>query len=180
METRTDDVTAGPAPEVVAPLPRKRDRALALIAVFKFLQATLFVLLGLGALHLLRPGVVEQVQDWSSTLTLGSGQRLLRTAVAMLSGLSRARIGALGIGGFLYASLFLTEGVGLWLERRWAQYLTVVATAALIPIEVYEVARRLSVGRIAALVVNVVVVLYLVARLRPRTAPAELSTEPTA
>ena len=74
-------------------------------------------------------------------------------------------------------SLFTVEGVGLWKGKRWAEYLTVIATSALIPFEVYELARRLTMVRVSALVVNVAAVIYLVYRLRhPRQANAASAT----
>jgi uncharacterized membrane protein (DUF2068 family) len=78
------------------------------------------------------------------------------------------RIAALGVGAFLYAALFLVEGIGLWLQRRWAEYLTVVATASFIPFEIFEVARRVTATRMVALVVNLAILVYLIVRLRRR------------
>jgi uncharacterized membrane protein (DUF2068 family) len=68
----------------------------------------------------------------------------------------------------VYAALLLTEGCGLLLRRRWAEYLTVVATGALVPLEVYEIARHRTWTRLAVLVVNIAIVWYLIARLRGR------------
>jgi uncharacterized membrane protein (DUF2068 family) len=61
----------------------------------------------------------------------------------------------------LYGLVQLAEGVGLWLLKRWGEYLTVVATAAFVPLEVYEVVERATVLRVAALVVNAAAVVYL-------------------
>jgi uncharacterized membrane protein (DUF2068 family) len=80
--------------------------------------------------------------------------------------LSRSKIAALGVVALFYAALFMTEGVGLWRERRWAEYLTVIATGSLIPFEIYEIAHRFTLIRIATFVINVAVVVYLIARIR--------------
>ena len=61
----------------------------------------------------------------------------------------------------LYAALEATEMVGLWLGKRWAEYLTLVATVLLIPLEVYELVHGLSILKVATLVVNVAIALYL-------------------
>jgi len=66
----------------------------------------------------------------------------------------------------LYAALETTEGVGLARRRRWAEYLTVVATGILIPFEVVEVAARPTLFRVGALLVNVAIVGYLAWRKR--------------
>ena len=60
-----------------------------------------------------------------------------------------------------YGALEGVEGVGLWLARRWGEYLTVVATAAFLPLEVHEILERATGVRIATLVVNVAAVVYL-------------------
>jgi uncharacterized membrane protein (DUF2068 family) len=60
-----------------------------------------------------------------------------------------------------YACLEGVEAVGLWLNKRWAEYLTFVATSILIPYEVYELVLRVSVLKILAFAVNVLVAAYL-------------------
>ena len=69
------------------------------------------------------------------------------------------RLAALGIG--LYAILEGIEAVGLWLQKRWAEYLTLIATALFLPLEIYELSERISPFKIIALIVNSAVILYL-------------------
>jgi uncharacterized membrane protein (DUF2068 family) len=66
------------------------------------------------------------------------------------------------IGAFVYAALQLTEGVGLWLMKRWGEYFAAVATALFIPLEIYEVHHHASILKIAALIINIAAVIYLV------------------
>ena len=61
----------------------------------------------------------------------------------------------------LYALLEGAEAVGLWFMKRWAEYLTFVATTALLPLEIWELTRRISPFKIVALVVNLAIVIYL-------------------
>jgi uncharacterized membrane protein (DUF2068 family) len=67
---------------------------------------------------------------------------------------------------FIYAGLFLTEGIGLWLMKRWAEWFTVIITSSLVPFEVYELYRDPSATKILVLVINVAVVIYLLYRIR--------------
>lgn len=60
-----------------------------------------------------------------------------------------------------YAVIELVEAVGLWYARRWAEYLTVVATAAFLPLEIYELTEHISWLKIATLVLNILAVLYI-------------------
>lgn len=69
-------------------------------------------------------------------------------------------------GMIVYGLLQLAEGVGLWLLRRWGEYLAAVATALFIPIEVYELVERVTWLRVAALVINVAALAFLIYRKR--------------
>ena len=162
--------------------PRKpHDRFLLAISIFKFLKAILFILAALGAFGLMQHGVAEQAREWGTDLAFTSGQRLLPQAIAFLTGLSRSKIAALGLVALFYAALFATEGVGLWRERRWAEYLTVIATGSLIPFEIWEIAHRPTPIRFATFAINVAVVIYLIVRLRrPRAAAKHSAAMPNA
>ena len=71
------------------------------------------------------------------------------------------RLIQLGLLVTAYAALEATEMVGLWFNRRWAEYLTLVATTALVPFELYELYLRVSVFKVVTLVINVAIVIYL-------------------
>lgn len=61
-----------------------------------------------------------------------------------------------------YAVVSAFETVGLWRERRWAEYLTALATAGFLPLELYELAKRVTVVRVGTMVVNIAILAYLV------------------
>ena len=86
--------------------------------------------------------------------------------MAKILSLDSHQLRAIRAGTLVYAALLLTEGIGLLLRRRWAEYFTVIVTGSFIPIEVYEITRRLTWTRVALLGVNVAVVWYLIAVLR--------------
>lgn len=70
------------------------------------------------------------------------------------------------MGTFLYAGLFAAEGVGLLLRKRWAEYFTIVTTTGLIPLEIFELAGHFTVTKLVVAFVNVLIVWYLVSRVR--------------
>jgi uncharacterized membrane protein (DUF2068 family) len=148
----------------------QRDRALTLIAIFKLSKAALLIVAGLGALKLVQPGAAQRAQAWVAWLAANTGSRMIHDALARLIGLEPRHLEELGLVAFAYAALFLVEGVGLWMGRRWAEYLTVIATSSLLPFEIYELTRKLSVPRVTALFLNVAVVVYLVLQLKRRRA----------
>ena len=75
----------------------------------------------------------------------------------------------LSVGTFIYGGLFLTEGIGLLLRKHWAEYFTIITTGLLIPLEIYEIARHFTVTKLVVTAINVLIVWYLVARVRSRS-----------
>jgi len=112
--------------------------------------------------------VVAPAQRWVAALASSNDRSAVQHVLALVAGLSPRRLEALGVGAFLYALLFTIEGVGLWRGRRWAEYLTVIATLSLVPLELFELLRAVTPARVAALVVNLAVVAYLIGRMRRR------------
>ena len=145
---------------------REGDRGLRLVALFKFTKAVALVATGLGAFSLLDPDVATRAARWSAALGTAPGYQVLGQVLAPAVGLPPSRLEIFGIGALLYAALFATEGTGLWLGRRWAEFLTLVATASFVPLEIVEIARRPVLLPVAALVLNLAVVAYLWRRIR--------------
>jgi uncharacterized membrane protein (DUF2068 family) len=83
-----------------------------------------------------------------------------------LDDITAHRLKEIGFATFFYAGLRVTEGVGLVMEKVWAEYLTVGVTASFLPWEMYEIVRRLDWLRVGLLVVNLVVLAYLLWWLR--------------
>jgi uncharacterized membrane protein (DUF2068 family) len=142
------------------------NRLIRLIALFKLLKAVLLIAFGLGALHLLHQNVASLVEHWVRLLSLDPGNRYIGRALQKAANLTPNDIKRLGVVSFLYAGLFLTEGIGLWLVKRWAEWFSVIITSSLVPVEVYEIYRHPSAIKILVLIVNVAVVGYLLYRIR--------------
>jgi uncharacterized membrane protein (DUF2068 family) len=68
---------------------------------------------------------------------------------------------AIGIALAVYALLEGLEAVGLWMQKRWAEYLTLVVTASLLPLEFYEFINKQSPFKVSALIINTAIVIYL-------------------
>jgi len=143
-----------------------------LIGVFKLAKGLILVVVGLGTLHLVHRDVSETAAMITRRFHLAPGNRYLDLAVSRLLSLDARQLRAISVGTFFYAALLLTEGVGLLLRRRWAEYFTVIVTGSFIPLELYELTRRISTTRVMVLAVNVAIVWYLVAVLR-RSVSAE-------
>jgi uncharacterized membrane protein (DUF2068 family) len=158
----------------------RRHRYLKLIALFKIFKGVLLFLLGFSLLFLNgRPVWLDQISDWADD------QLLLHHTKAVVFLLNKLQQivtggGALRATGFLslfYCAVLLTEGIGVYLEKRWAEFLMIFATGALIPIEIRHVWHRLIthhaiVAPLILLLANCFIVwfLYLVLR-RVKPAP---------
>jgi len=152
-------------------------RGLQFIAAFKFVKAAVLVTAGLGALGFLSPARSAMAEDWLEGLALRQGHHFIAAwaerAGDFLSVASARRLVELAIGAFLYAGLFVVEGVGLARARRWAEYLTVIATSSYLPFEVMALVHRPTLAPAATIVLNVAVVIYLVIQLRTPTGSPE-------
>jgi uncharacterized membrane protein (DUF2068 family) len=141
-------------------------RGLRVIAAFKLLKALALIAVGVGALRLLHKDVAAIAEHWINIFQVDPHNHFIDLLLAKLANVNDHRLKELSIGTFIYAGVFLVEGTGLALQKRWAEYFTIVTTASLLPIEIYELARRLSIGRSLALLINLAVVAYLIFELR--------------
>lgn len=143
-------------------------RLLRLIALVKFLKAASLIAISVGALRLLHKDLGELAEHWVERLGLDPGRHYVMVGLEKVSLLSPGQIKQLGIVGLIYAALFLTEGTGLWLLRPWGEWVTVIISGSLVPVEIYEIYRHPSVPKIGVVIVNVAIVIYLIWRIRER------------
>ena len=142
------------------------DRLIRLIAVFKLFKAALLIALGIGAFRLIHRDLAALIGHWIEALRLDPGQHFLDVALARASHVRPEQIRKIGVGSFIYAALFMTEGLGLWMRKRWAEWLTVIITSSLVPIEIYEIHRHPSWAKVLVLAFNVAIVGYLIYHMR--------------
>jgi uncharacterized membrane protein (DUF2068 family) len=145
---------------------KQSDTMLRLIALFKLFKAALLIVVGLGALKLIHRDIAAFFEHWVEVLRLDPHSRYIGLLLEKVSNIAPNKIAALGLGSLIYAGLFLTEGTGLWFEKRWAEWLTVIITSSLVPIELYEIYRHPTPVKIAVLLLNIAIVVYLVYRIR--------------
>ena len=129
-----------------------------------------------GALHVLHKDVADVVAAWVAHVHVDPDNRYVDRVLSTLSSLDERKLKAISAGAFLYSALLLTEGTGLLLRQRWAEYFTVVVTGSFIPLELYELARHVTVPRLIVIGINVAIVWYLIVTLRRGGAQAPRST----
>jgi uncharacterized membrane protein (DUF2068 family) len=148
-----------------------RGSGLRVIAAFKLLKGLALIAVGIGALRLLHKDTAAVVEHWVNVFRVDPHNHFINLLLDKLSILDDRRLKELSVGTFVYAGVFLVEGVGLALKRRWAEYLTIITTSSLLPIEIYELVKRASAGKVLALVINLAVVVYLIVELRRSRKP---------
>ena len=151
--------------------------ALLAIALFKLVKCALLLAVGIGAIRLLHRDVAQVVEHWVGVLRVDPDNRFFHKIITKLLAVTPKQLEALSIGTFFYAALLGTEGIGLLLRKHWAEYFTVITTAVFIPLEIYEIAKHVSIAKIIVFLVNVAIVVYLVVRIRNRKR-AESHEEP--
>jgi uncharacterized membrane protein (DUF2068 family) len=144
----------------------KKHRGLMAIAALKFVNGIGLLAIGLGALHYLHGDIEKDVAHWMDLLRADPHNRYLLWLLEKLSNVDDRRLRQLSVGTFFYSALFLLEGTGLAMAKRWAEYLTIITTASLMPLEMYEIYVRTTWPRVVVLLVNIVVVAYLVVELK--------------
>src|SRR5881275_2200708 len=159
----------------------RRHRYLKLIALFKISKGVLLLLLGVSLLFLnSRTRWMDAMSDWTADEILMKHSKAVHYLLDKLQGvLAGGVVRGTGFLALLYAAILFTEGIGVYMEQRWAELLMIFATAALIPLEVRNIWHRPSLAAIVILIVNCFIVwfLYFVLRRRPNSMAPPIERE---
>ena len=141
----------------------RRVRFLKLIAVFKILQGALLLAVGCSLFFLnSRTAWLDQISDWTDEeLLLRHSPTVLYLLNKLQDALAQGQLRATGLLAFFYAAVLFTEGFGVYFQKRWAEFLMVFATGALIPLEVRHIWHRPTVAAMVVLLVNCFIVWFL-------------------
>lgn len=146
--------------------PQERTWTIHFISIEKVVKATVLVALGFKLLSLFDQDVHGWAVDFASRHGIDLANRYVEGLLGRLTGVGNTQIVQFSIVAFVYAAILYVEGIGLWLQKRWAEWLTAIATGLFIPIEIYEFYERATWVRAGLIVLNCFVVWYLVTRLQ--------------
>lgn len=147
----------------------EHDAFIKVIIVERVAKSIVLTAVALTLLYAGRTGLLDTWADYAENqLNLDVGRNIILQLVLRVLAYVGAynHITILAVSGLAYAGLEATEGIGLAMRRRWAEYLTVIATGILIPYEAYEVVLHATLFKVGALLLNVAVVGYLAYRKR--------------
>ena len=170
-QARSRSSAGDPVPGERPAAARPRNRGLFAVGIFKLSKTLFFGTIGIGALHLLHRNVGDLVMRITDALPLDPEGRFVSLVMDRADLIGNHQLRMVSAAALSYAVLCLIEGVGLLLEKVWAEYFTLVLTTLALPWEFFELVREPSVWKAALTAANMVVVLYLlwhVRRLRQR------------
>jgi uncharacterized membrane protein (DUF2068 family) len=157
-------------PDAVPKILRRpqRVRYLKLIALFKIGKGVLLFALGFSLLFLnARDFWMDKISEWAADEILLEHSKTVHFLLNKLQDvLAGGQLRATGFLALFYCAVLFTEGIGVYLQQRWAEFLMVFATAALIPVEVRHIWHRPSLAAVIILAANCFIVWFLYRVLR--------------
>jgi len=152
-----------------AAAPRQHHAGLRVIAIYEIIKTSCLLLVALAAFHFYHEQNFDRLVRWLEHLSLADSNGLRWKLVELLQDFGPSKFVAVGLVALGYAVLFGIEGIGLWLGKHWAEWFTVIATGSLIPLELYETLYHFGWLKLATLIGNVAIIIYLVRiALQPR------------
>lgn len=141
--------------------PPRHHRWLELIGVLKLVKGAFFVALGFGLLRMLHHDLYLFALQAVEALHLDPDRLVIATLLDKVTLLSDHRLKQLSAVVFIYAGLDFIEGTGLVLEKRWAEYFTLILTVALLPLEAIKLIHHPNHWTLTILLVNILIAIYL-------------------
>lgn len=142
------------------------------IGLFKLGKAILFFLLGMGAIHLLHKDLGDEIMRIATALKFDPESKVVTLLLEKVDLIDAHRLKQISLATFGYSILALTEGIGLVLEKVWAEYLTLSLTVSFLPWELFELTRHANWFRLSLLLINLAVLAYLIWLLRKKKTSA--------
>lgn len=146
--------------------PRERTWTIHFISLEKTIKGTVLILVAFKMLSLFGSDVHAWATDFVTRHGIDITNRYVQLALDKLVGVGNTQLVEMSTIALVYSGFLYTEGIGLWLQKRWAEYLTTIATALLIPVEIYELYERFTWVRVSIIVLNLFIVWYLATRLK--------------
>src|ERR1700679_2639859 len=139
----------------------RRNPLLLTIAVYNSIHALFYIGIGIGAHRLLHRDIADQIDLFARHLRFNPESRLVTFVLEKASPINDPLLRRIGLFAYCYAALTMVEGIGLYLEKAWGEFLTLAITASFLPWEILEIFRRLTWVRVSLLTINILVFAYL-------------------
>jgi uncharacterized membrane protein (DUF2068 family) len=135
------------------------------IGATKLLKAVLTLVVAIEAFRLIHGDVEAILEHWVQIIRVDPDNYYVHGLLEKIFALKPSTLRAISAGSFLYFALYTLEGVGLILDKMWAEWLTVGTTAGFIPLEIIHLSRGIHPLGVGVFIFNLLVLAYLLARL---------------
>jgi uncharacterized membrane protein (DUF2068 family) len=134
---------------------------LRLVAIFEGAKGAIVLLTGFGVLHLIHKDLHQVAADLIKHFHLNPASKYPLIFLNLAEKTSDANLWALACAALIYSTVRFAEAVGLWMNRRWAEWFGLASGAMYIPVEVFELSKGISDIKILIFLVNILIVTYL-------------------
>jgi Predicted membrane protein len=131
------------------------------LALFEAAKGMLVLLVGAGLLTLIHRNVQNEGADIVQFFHLNPAWHYPEIFLKTLSNINSANLWFLSVSAILYVIIRMAEAYGLWHDRAWAIWFAVASSALFLPIELFELYKRITIPRFLVLLLNIALILYL-------------------
>ena len=134
---------------------------LRLVAMFEFAKGLLVLLLGLGLIAYIHGDIQDVAEELLLHLHLNPASRIPGVFLKLVERVANVDMWFLALGAFTYATIRIAEGIGLWFDKAWAEWLGVASGLIYVPFELYHLAHGVTTLKVVTFALNILVVAIL-------------------
>ncbi|NMW21035.1 MAG: DUF2127 domain-containing protein [Chlorobiaceae bacterium] len=139
----------------------KMTRVLKVVALFEAFKGLLVLLAGVAIFSMMPQDIQASAEQLIRHLHLNPAHNIPRIFIEAAGHLTDSRLRFLALFALLYALMRFIEAYGLWFARRWAEWFALISGCVYLPVELFELAKGFTWLKIALVVINLMVVLYM-------------------
>ena len=132
-----------------------------IVSLFEGAKGLFVLLVGVGLLEFIHKDLHLVAEQIVRELHLNPARHYPRIFIEAVNHLTDGQLWAMAFSALLYSVLRFVEAIGLWLQRQWAEWFGVLTGGIYIPVELFEIMRRITWPKVAVLIVNAGIVGYL-------------------
>lgn len=137
------------------------ERGLHIVALFEGAKGLLVLVVGFGLLSFIHKDIHEAAMQLVEHFHFNPASHYPRIFLDLTERINDTKLWGMAIAAAMYFVVRMIEAVGLWLRKSWAEWFAILTGGMYIPVEIFEVARRVTWPRVTVLVINLGVVSYL-------------------
>ncbi len=142
--------------------PPHRNRILLTIALFKFFKAAAMITAGVLAITYQHANLSQIAMHWVNKFRIDPDNVYVDWVLDHARLVHARQLEIVAVGAFVYGVLFLVEGIGLYREKVWGEYLVIVEVSLLMPVEIIGICAKPDLLRVGLLIANIFILVYLI------------------